>query len=251
MRDVRRVLAMVGLVAVSVGVSSAQRGDLPPVPLDESVEYTVVRGDTLDGLGAYFDVRPACIAETNELDGTRIFVGDVLTISVDCPAYDGFGEVAEPREDAPGRDGSDGTYVVRPRDTVDTIAQRLGVSAESLLVVNDVTDGRDLVPGQVLTVPANAPEYGVLPALRLSAGAEDALGGGAGDEAEGIGGGSIEGQTYVVQHGDTLRGIAEQVGVTFECLAELNEITDVRAIRGGTLLLIPQSCPAGGAEAEG
>jgi LysM repeat protein len=59
-----------------------------------------------------------------------------------------------------------------------------------------------------------------------------------------------EGETYVVEAGDSLYAIAERFGVTMEELAELNELADPRQLEVGQVLRIPgtavaSSTPAG------
>ena len=44
---------------------------------------------------------------------------------------------------------------------------------------------------------------------------------------------------YVVQHGDTLSGLAEDFGTTVEELMAANGLTDANAIQAGQTLLIP------------
>jgi LysM repeat protein len=324
MRDIGRLLAAVGVIVVGVGAATAQRGDLPPVPITAPVNYTVQPRDTLDGIGAYFDVRVGCIREVNNLKISDILrPGQVLNITPECPAYDGIQTVASRRTNTPGRDGTDGTYVVRPNDTLDTIGQRLNVSVEALISANNITNPRTLSAGQVLVVPPTAPEYGVVPALILSPGAAAALEAGAagrgsaaampagmtytvkaGDTVSGIaeannisvivlrvvnglgleptvpegtelfipegasaygefpkegeiarlteaigsasvggmGAAGIDGRTYVIQRNETLDGVGARFNVNHYCLIERNGITNVRSVRAGTLLIIPEDC---------
>jgi len=312
MRGLTRFLTAIGLM-VSVGGVLAQRGDLPPVPITAEVTYIVQPRDNLDGIGAYFDVRVGCIRELNGLRiSTILQPGLALRISPECPAYDGTQDVGSPRSDAPGADGSDGTYVVRPNDTLDTIGQELDVSVEAMIATNQITNNKAIVAGQILVIPADAPKYGFVPALIMSPGAAAmarSSGGAAsvpgttyvvqsGDTilsiaeaqnistvvlrvvnglglepsvavgtelfipegaslfgefpaegelarfTEGIGAGSVEGQTYVLQRNETLDGVGAMFNVNHYCLIERNGITNVRMISAGTLLIIPSDCGA-------
>ncbi|MBW3578188.1 MAG: M23 family metallopeptidase [Actinobacteria bacterium] len=56
--------------------------------------------------------------------------------------------------------------------------------------------------------------------------------------------------TYVVQHGDTLSGIANRVGTTVRALTDSNGIADPDRIRVGQRLQIPASGGAGGGRAD-
>jgi LysM repeat protein len=49
--------------------------------------------------------------------------------------------------------------------------------------------------------------------------------------------------TYEVQPGDTLSGIADQLGVDLETLAEANDIADPDLIYPGQVLIIPAETP--------
>src|SRR5690606_3320344 len=103
------------------------------LPLSSDVTHTVQPREYLDLIAAAFDVQLACLVETNGLRASDILeIGQQLTISMDCPAYDGTLEVSSPRLDSPGRDGSDGTYAVQVGDTLDTIGQALNISVQSL-----------------------------------------------------------------------------------------------------------------------
>ncbi len=198
------------------------------LPISADVVYTVQPRETLDQIAAAFDVQLACLRETNELRPADILaINQELVISVACPAYDGVLTVTYPRADAPGRTGEDGTYVVRPNDTLDTIAQALDISVDALQIANDIPDGRTLGIGAVLTIPEDAPVYGVFPALTDET-LEDRLAA-AGDDAE----------TYVVQPNDTLDTIAQELNVSTVDLLQSNGLVNGRGLRIGFTLVIP------------
>ncbi len=54
------------------------------------------------------------------------------------------------------------------------------------------------------------------------------------------------GDTYVVQAGDTLSGIAAKYGTTWQALAQLNHLPDPNLIRVGQVLRVRGSAPTGG-----
>ncbi len=209
-----------------------------PLPITADFSYVVRPRDTLDGIAALFDVRLECLRETNTLARSAILQpGDVLLVSVTCPAYDGVQVVEFPRADSPGRTGEDGTYVVQPNDTLDTIAQELDISLEALQAANGIEDGRQLLAGDVLTIPEDAPAYGVVPALRTLAPAATS-GSGARSAATAARGGE-----YVVQPNDTLDTIAQELDVSVQALEVANGITDPRALLPGDVLRIPEDAP--------
>ena len=148
-------------------------------------------------------------------------------ISASCPAYDGADVVVNRRENAPGRDGSDGTYVVRPQDTLDQIGQRLNVSVQALKQANDIEFGRTLRAGQVIVIPENAPPYGVFPPREAEGRTETA---------------QAAGQIHVVQPQETLDGIGALYNKNHYCIIEANQITNTRLVIPGTSLVIPDDC---------
>jgi spore germination protein len=68
-------------------------------------------------------------------------------------------------------------YVVQQGDTIESVAQKFGISAEKLVMDNDIKDSNNLVVGQTLVIT-----YPI--------------------------------QVYTVKEGDTLAGIAEAFQVT-------------------------------------
>jgi LysM repeat protein len=205
------------------------------LPLTSDVRYIVQPRDTLDQVAAAFDVQLACLFETNDLTGREIIQpGLELIISVECPAYDGVLRVVNVRTDAPGRTGEDGTYAVRPNDTLDTIAQALNVSIVSLQEANDIEDPNRVFAGDILVIPEDAPPYGVFPSL-----ADDTL-----EERQTRGGDGST--TYVVQPNDTIDTIGQALDVSVEQLLLVNEIENPQNLQPGYTLVIPADAVAYG-----
>ena len=239
----RTALLLLALLALVVGGAAFAQDDAPV--LQGEISYTVQVADTLDSIGAFYDVKVECIAEVNELDNMHvIFPGDELIISDSCPRYGGYEVVTNPRPDAsaafglqnaPFGDGQGGggdnaqVWVIGIGDTLDTIGQELNVSVVALQQENEIAPGQALFVGQEIVIPADAPAYGLFPALN--------------EIGNGQGGGAA-GETYVVQRGDTL----DVIGATFDkqvaCIAEANDISNVNVIFPGLAIVIPDSCPA-------
>lgn len=242
----RGSILLVSLLVLAVaGAAMAQTPLENPNVLRGEITYTVQISDTLDRIGAFYDVKVECIAERNEIANVnRIFPGDELIISDSCPRYGGFDTVINPRPDASpafglqtappgsgqgGGGSGDRVWVVGIGDTLDTIGQTLDVSVVALQQANEIAPGAFLRVGQELVIPADAPAYGLFPALTPIAG--------------GQGGGGAAGDVYVVQPRDTLDVIGARLNVQVACVAQANELANINRIFPGQSLLIPASCP--------
>lgn len=124
-------------------------------------------------------------------------------------------------------------YTVRSGDTLSELAKEHGVSVESLVEMNSISNPDHIVVGQVLTIPGQAGGTAapVSPAPSSS--------------------GDGEATTHVVGSGESLGTIAKQYGLSVQALAAANGITDVNAVWAGTLLRVaseppPQPGTAGG-----
>ncbi len=128
---------------------------------------------------------------------------------------------------APG--SADSAYVVKPGDTLGSIAARYGVSAGALARANGISDPDRTYIGQRLTIPGasaadNAPAAPQPPTTTTS-------------PATG---------TYIVQQGDTLGKIAARFGTTVANLMRLNGITNPDRIWVGQRLLVSGTASGGG-----
>jgi LysM repeat protein len=225
--------------------------------------YTVQRGDSLDKISANFDVQTACLAKANNLaDPSKIKPGQLLTIDLTCPRYDGFDIVTNPRTTAAttttttttstssdlgqgggaaAPSGSEQSYTVVRGDTLDTIGQKLNVSVVSLRLANDIGPRDRLKIGQTLTIPAGAPAYGLFPAisnpLNPTSVSTDLGQGGGGPEV------GPNDQMYVVQQRDTLDTIGARFDTQVACIAQNNNIKATNLIYPGQSIVISAACP--------
>ena len=128
---------------------------------------------------------------------------------------------------AQGR-GGPATYTVRSGDTLAAIAQRLGTDVQALARANDLSSPYRIRPGQVLKNPNAAPPARTRPPER---------------PAQAPASGS--GESYRVQPGDTLFGLAVRFGVTVDALRAANGMSDGAQLLAGRTLRIPgQGAPA-------
>ncbi len=108
------------------------------------------------------------------------------------------------------------SYTVQSGDTLALIAERFNVTVEDLAAKNGILDPNNIFAGQKLELPQ--PDERVTPSAPT--GSED--------------------EVYVVKAGDTLFAIAQELGVTVEDLADLNEIADPSQLFVGRPLQIPE-----------
>jgi len=101
-----------------------------------------------------------------------------------------------------------GVHIVRQGETLQSIASMYGTTVEAIALANGIINTNYIYVGQSLTIP----------------------GGGTGE---------AEGQTYVVQEGDTLSSIAVQFGTTAYAIAVENNLPNVNTIYVGQTLRIP------------
>ena len=106
---------------------------------------------------------------------------------------------------------------MQPGDTLLGIAERFNITVEDLAAHNDILDPNNVFAGQKLELPK--------PGERVGSAAGP---GAAGDQS-----------IYVVRPGDTLFAIAQDIGVSVEDLAEVNEITDPKQLFVGRRLEVP------------
>ena len=103
------------------------------------------------------------------------------------------------------------TYTVMAGDTLSGIAEKFGITYQELAAINGIEDPNVIHAGQIIKLKEAA----------MSA-----------PQSE---------NTYTVQSGDTLSGIAEKYGTTYQALAEINGIEDENTIYTGQVLIVSPS----------
>lgn len=148
------------------------------------------------------------------------------------------------------------TYRVVSGDSLNSIAQKLGVSQEALMRINNLHAGTAFYPGQKLYVPSTpqtSPEvvsgllnreaisvrpsqggqtFSTPKSLRVNPTSVQTRSRVAPSKARGI-------QNYQFQSGDTVYGISKQYGVSMDTLLKMNQISDPRKIQVGTVIKVP------------
>lgn len=201
-------------------------------------EVTVEPGDTLSAISRRTGVPVARLAEANRLaDPDLIRAGEVLVIP------------------EAGGGGGGTTHVVRPGDTLWSIARRAGTTVEALAAANGLDDPDLIRAGDTLVLAAGrpsgdgpaepaaaAPEPAPAPAPAPAAPATTAPPTTAAPAppaavpAGGRGGAVVV--SYVVREGDSLSSIASRFGISAAELRRANRMgTDV--VRPGQRLVVP------------
>ena len=190
--------------AVPTAVPTETPGGGTPPPSGGSCTYTVVAGDTLSSIALRYNTTVAALVAANGLsDPNAIRVGQTLIIP-NCS-----GPVQPPPS------GGCITYVVRPGDTLSSIARRYGTSAAAIAQANNLSNPNLIRVGQRLIV------------------------------CPGPGGGTPPpppgpvGRTYVVRPGDTLSGIALRFNTTVWSLQQANGLANPNLIFPGQVLHVP------------
>lgn len=243
-------------IPVLIGCAALLGGAMIAFAQDNS--YTVKTGDSLDKIGAIYDVQAACLAKANNIGVSDMLKpGQVLVISFECPLYDGVDFITTPRQvnqNVTGNSGQgggggapSGTYQVQRGDSLDSIGQALNVSVVSLQKTNNLTS-TVLQPGQNLTIPTDGVPFGQVPGSASESTASGDQGGGGGAPATAPAKTSATDlkngdATYVVQYQDTLDKIGALYDVKVSCLASDNNIADPAKVYPGQVLTVKTACP--------
>ena len=166
--------------------------------------YTVQGGDTLSALAHRLDTTVSRLVEANDIaDPDLIRVGQTLTIpGSPSGTQGGSGTAADAT-----------THVVRPGESLGSIADRFGLSVEDLARANGITDPSLVMAGSLLRIASEAPP------------------------APGAGGGGSA--THTVAPGQALSTIAAQYGTSVSALVDANELADPDRIVAGQRLRVP------------
>lgn len=125
-----------------------------------------------------------------------------LTKLPDGPQPSGQGDSSA--KDSPGKVKSPFKYTVAPGDTVSGIAQRFGVTTETVMTANEIYNPNALSVGRELTI---------LP---------------------------VSGVVHTIESGDNLNYIGRLYGVSAETIAEYNGIEDPGTLKVGTKMVVPE-----------
>lgn len=205
------VVEMVGAPTAATPVATLTPTATPASGVSGAlIQYTVQSGDTIGSIAAQFNVTQQQLRELNNLPNDDIFAGQILRVPEGEPT-----PTPEPFK-----------HIVKPGETLTTIAAQYGVNFLTLVEVNGLESPDDLVVGAELLIPGVAAPVGET--------ISDA-------PAAGQGGGAVTtgGVIHVVQPGETLSTIAADYGVDAIALAAANNLANPNMLRVGQQLFIP------------
>ena len=146
-----------------------------PTSFDQgSTEYTVKRGDSLSRIANQFDTSIRAIKAANGLSSDLIRVGDKLVVPVSVSTSASSGMSATPSDSisssftAPSFSASGArTHTVKSGEYPGKIASQYGMTTDELLVLNGITDPRNLQVGKVLKVSGSESQANVAPSVSV------------------------------------------------------------------------------------
>ena len=207
------------------------RTRLGEFPVEKRVRWArheIVRGDTLGAIANRYRTSVAVLKEHNRLASDRIRAGRHLMVPVSMRTINTprLSKAMRARLDSAAAESSvKSVHRVRSGDNLWQIARRHGVGMKQLAAWNGLSMKTVLQPGQRLTVyrrnagPARTTP--LKPAAEPFKASQPAI-------------------IHVVEHGDTLSGIAKRHGTTVLKLTEFNRINKGAILRlGQKLHLIP------------
>ena len=177
--------------------------------------YTVKAGDTLYGISRKFGMSLSQLVSVNGISASSLIVpGQTLRVA--------GGETTSTvvKTTATTSRTSGGNYLVQQGDTLYSIARRSGMSLNSLLTLNGLSQSSVIYPGQSLTISQSDSRVATKSSYT----------------AKPLASGVSTSGTYTVQAGDTLYGIARRSGMSLNTLLSLNGLSQSSVIRPGQKL---------------
>ena len=179
--------------------------------------YTVKAGDTLYGISRKFGMSLSQLVSVNGISASSLIVpGQTLRVA------GGTTTSIVVKTNTTSSRTSGGNYLVQPGDTLYSIARRSGMSLNSLLSLNGLSQSSVIYPGQSLTISQSDSRVATTSSYTTKA------------LASGV---STSG-TYTVQAGDTLYGIARRSGMDLNTLLSLNGLSQSSVIHPGQTLKV-------------
>ena len=190
--------------------------------------YVVVSGDTISGIASRYGLATASVLTLNGLGWKSvIFPGQKLAL-----AKGGSAAIASP---AVAAVPATTRYTIVSGDTLTHIAQRFGLTTQTLFSANGLSASSIIHPGQTIAVPQGT-EAASLSTTRITAPATAATAAVATAAAAAP---AVNTTSYVVKSGDTIAAIATKFGVSTQVVLSANNLGWSSIIYPGKALIIP------------
>lgn len=220
------------------------RGAPAKVPPDG---YRVRRGDSLTVIGQRFGTSVKAIQRLNDLDGTRIYAGQVLRIPglERASAGQGGSSRSQAAKGAAAKSGpAANSYRVRRGDSLSLIARRFGTSVAAIKRLNGIRGSR-IHPGQVLKL-SEAPRVPKAPAGPDPTASAKAQAQPRSPQAP-----APRTQVYRIRRGDSLTVIARRFGTSVAEIRRANRLKGSRILVGQRLKVPVRAAANGNRQAAG
>lgn len=226
--------------------------------------HVVRRGDTLASLARRFGTTPDTLREVNQLRGNRLRPGNVVRVPLHAKSAnaavlvaDASGAVGQPASRSTGKDESRGRtatptlrvkdpatvtqkFVVRPGETLYSLARRYGVTPQALASMNGISSKAGLKAGQTLAVRVQGDRTVVASAGGLA----KKTGAGKSNTGKASAAATKTAKTvktaatpelirYKVKPGETLWAISQRFGVSPATLRRWNKLGENQGIQAG------------------
>lgn len=197
--------------------------------------YTVQSGDTLSGIANQFNTSVNTLAHLNSLANPNlIYVGQRLLVrQSSSSAASHTVTPAKPANThqaiANNNSKAAVTYTVQAGDTLSAIADQYNTSVNSIASLSHLTNPNLIYVGQVLTIKNGSQAAAPVNHQSKPSQASTSNHTSAPQHSTSI-------ATYTVQSGDTLSGIANKFGTSYQTLASMNNISNPNLIYVGQVL---------------
>ncbi|RBA33492.1 MULTISPECIES: lytic transglycosylase [Acinetobacter] len=165
--------------------------------------YTVKSGDTLSNIASRYYLQLDYVAALNGLSrNSTVRIGQKLKLSGDVPKTETAKVESSKTSSRSVSSKNTEKYTVKAGESLNSIANRFGMSSRELADLNDLKANAGLQRGQTISVPKVVTEY-------------------------------------KVKRGDTLIGLASKYGMETSALAEMNDLTPSTQLRIGDVIKVP------------
>ncbi|GIT83274.1 LysM peptidoglycan-binding domain-containing protein [Acinetobacter sp. A2] len=163
--------------------------------------HVVKAGETLSSIARQYKLQLSYLAELNELSRTaNVRIGQRLKVDASAATVDAKAEVSNVAKSSSTK--ATEAYRVKSGESLNSIANRVGISVAELASLNGLTPRSGLQIGQSIQIPKTVTEY-------------------------------------KVKRGDTLIGLANRYGIDSKALADLNDMQPNTQLRIGDVIKVP------------